>query len=544
MEKWLIYPTKVLKGEILACEYIKLACKRFLSFIDRKDMDFRPDKAEKAIRFISKFKHFTGSHNGEYFILSDYQEFIIYSIYSFYWKGTNRRVCKNVWLETARKSGKSFFTAAIGLFELIGFGEAAAEIDIAANSRQQASILYGMASTMIQQLDPKGKIFKVLRNQIKFPATHSICQSLAAEAGVLDGYNCSCAILDEVHEAKDDKMYSVLQSSMAMRLNPLIICCTTAGFNLNGFGYRMHENAVNVLQGIIEDDTQQAFIFTIDKDDSWEDESIWIKSNPNLGQTVSYDFLRDQVRQAKNNNSLRTGILTKSFNLWLSSEDCWIADEKIREIMKPLKLEDFKGHSAFIGLDLSAVSDLTALSVMIPLDGKFYFWNYIFLPEDTIEYSPNRENYKYWRDNGFLIETDGNVQDLDAILKKIIEISKIVNIENIGYDSWGITQLAIKAQETEIGYALKPVSQSIGNFSRGHKMLETIVLNKQAVIDNNPIVRWNFNNIVVKEDLNGNCKGVKQDKASNQKIDSYISMTECLLLYLDSPFNNNDLFIL
>lgn len=535
MDRWLIYPTKVLNGEIVACKRQKQACERFLRYINDPRFSFMPERAEKVIRFASKFKHYEGATANKPFIMSLYQEFMTYCIYSFYWETTGRRVCRNVWLETARKSGKTFYCACIALYEYIAFGEAAPMVQMAANSREQAKLILKMAQTLIEQVDPKHKIFKVLRNSIKCKAINGELKVLSADAGLQDGYNCSAAVLDEVHEAKDDKLYSVIQSSMAMRPNPLLMCCTTAGFNLNGFGYTMHQNAIDVLDGIVEDDSLWPFIFTIDEGDNWEDEEVWAKSNPNLGQTVSYEFLRDQVNKALSNPILRAGILTKTWNLWLSSKDTWLPQEVVVNAMdRNLRLEDFRNLNAYVGLDLSAVNDLCALSLMVPIDGKFYFWSWAFVPEETIKVSPNSEKYKYWRDTGQLIVTEGNVQDLNAILKKIMELNDIVYIQKIGYDSWGSTQLAVNATDHGLGDLLKPVSQSLGNFSRGHKMLQTIILNGTCVMEYSDVTRFCFNNIHIREDLNGNQKGAKGIDI-NAKIDIYIAMTECLLLYLDDP---------
>lgn len=534
-ERWLIYPNKVESGEIKSCKWQKLAVQRFRRFLARDDMYFDPSIPERVIRFFSKFKHYEGATAGQRFILSEYQEFIIYCIYGFRWKDSGLRVCRQCWLETSRKSGKSFFSACICLFEFIAAGEPAAQIVIAANSREQAKLIFKMCSTLCRQVDPKGKIFHVLRNSIELKALNSELKVISADAGLQDGMNVSMSLIDEVHEAKDDKLYSVIQSSMAMRKQPLIMMCTTAGFNLNGFGHQMHDNACQILDGIVEDVTTQAFIFTIDPEDNWEDPECWQKSNPNLGQTVSVEFLQDQVNKAKTNPVLRSGILTKSFNLWLSVSDCFIPDEYICNAMdEGLRLEDFKDYNAYASADLSAVNDITSLSVMVPLDGKFYFWTWYFLPEDTIETSVNREKYKYWRQTGQLIVTQGNVQDLNALFAKLKEVNDIVVLQKFGYDQWGSTSLSIQMSDEGFGDLLQPVSQSIGNFSRGHKMLQTILMNGTCKMEKNDITRWMFSNVHIREDHNSNQKGEK-GKDRSAKIDGYISMTQCLLLYLDDP---------
>lgn len=135
--KYIEYPTKILNGEILASKYIQLASQRFINWFDRKDIEFREDKVDKVINFISKLKHYTGKHNNKPFILQDWQKFIVSNIFGWYYKGTNKRVTKKVYIEVARKNGKSALISAIALYCLIADGENGAEVDVAANSRQQ-----------------------------------------------------------------------------------------------------------------------------------------------------------------------------------------------------------------------------------------------------------------------------------------------------------------------------------------------------------------------------------------------------------------------
>jgi len=130
--KYTEYATKVVNGDIVACTYIKLACKRYLEWLERDDITFIPEKVDKVVNFMGKLKHFTGKNNGKPFILTDFQFWIICNIYGFY-KGENR-VIKNVYLELARKNGKSFFAAAMALYNLVADGENNAEVELVTNS--------------------------------------------------------------------------------------------------------------------------------------------------------------------------------------------------------------------------------------------------------------------------------------------------------------------------------------------------------------------------------------------------------------------------
>ena len=185
--KYKDYAEAVISGEVVACKYIVLACKRFLSWFDK--YDFRVDKVDRVVNFISKLKHSTGEHNGKNFILQPYQVFIIANIFGFYHKETDERVVKYVYCELARKSGKTALAAAICLYMLVADGENGSEVELVANSAKQAKICFQMCSNYLQSIDKKGKYFKRYRDSIKFDYTKSLLQVLSSDAVRNDRYN-------------------------------------------------------------------------------------------------------------------------------------------------------------------------------------------------------------------------------------------------------------------------------------------------------------------------------------------------------------------
>lgn len=536
-EKYLQYAKSVLSGEINACKYIKLACQRYLDFFDK--YEFRPDKVERVITFISKLKHYTGSHNGKPFILLPYQKWIIYNIFGFYYKGTNRRVCNYVYCELARKNGKTALMAAICLYMLIADGENGSEVELVANSAKQAKIAFTMCSSFLGSIDKKGKYFKRYRDSIKFDYTKSLLQVLSSDASGNDGYNSYCFILDECHEQPDSRLWDVMCSSQGMRNNPLALIITTAGFNKFGFCYSYRDVCINILNGVSEDDSQFSAIYTIDEDDDWSDPNVWVKANPSLGVTVQPNYLEQQVKKAKNNTSLEVGIRTKNFNQWVSSSDVWITNDLLLQQTKEIRLENFKDSICYVGVDLASVSDLTALSFMIPYDGKFYFKTHYYLPSSCLQDNANSELYKEWKRRGLLTITDGNVTDYDYVLRDLLKANKVVYINKVGYDSYNATQWAIDA--TEKSLPLEPFSQALWSFNRPTKEFERLIKQGKVIIDNNEITRWCFSNVSLKYDHNDNVKPVKA--VDMQKIDGVIAMIEALGMYLTVNHYDNDISI-
>lgn len=529
--KYTDYANKVLSGEIVASVYIKLACQRFLNWFNNPQLEFRTDKVDKVVNFISKLKHYQGKSNGKPFLLTDWQFFIIENIFGWYYSGTNKRVTKNVYIEVGRKSGKSTLLAAIALYALLKDGENGAEIDCIANTRLQARQLFEYASELSKSLDRKEKYIKRYRNQINFPLAQSKLQVLSSDASKLDGFNSSLFVEDELHAAVNSQLYDVLKSSQGMRENPLAICITSAGFNKFSFCYQMRTTCIEILYGTKEDLSQFSAIYSIDEGDDWTDPNVWKKSNPNLGITVTKDYLEEQVTQAKNNPSLEVGVRTKNFGEWISTQDIWIDNDTLLKCSKKVNLDDFTADDfGFVGVDLAAVSDLTAVSIMIPRDDKFYFKTYYYLPQSALEGNSNSEMYKLWQRKKLIKITPGNVTDYDYILKDLLNANEKIFINKVAYDAYNATQWAINA--TEQSLPLEPFSQSLGNFNRPTKELERLIKSGKVVIDDNEITRFCFSNVILKSDY---CDNVKPTKATNQnKIDGVISMIQALGVYLSN----------
>ena len=295
------YCSRVLNGEIIAGETIKLACKRFQNDLQRDDLEFKEDKVDRAILFISTLKHYTGRHSGKPFTLEGWQQFIIANIVGFYWKGTTTRRYTSSYIEVSRKQGKTALAAALCLYYLIADGEDGAEVLLAANSKEQAKIAFDMCSKFSKGLDSKGKYLTAYRADILFNLTNSKLKVLAADDSKLDGFNASFGLLDEYHAAKNSKVRDVIKSSMGMRMNPHLCTITTAGFDKTLPCYQLRTVAIEVLNGLKVDDEMFIAIYSLDADDDWRNEKNWIKCAPNLDITVTSKYIRGQVQQAINN---------------------------------------------------------------------------------------------------------------------------------------------------------------------------------------------------------------------------------------------------
>lgn len=525
------YAQDVLSGKVVACEYVKLACDRFFRFMENDDYEFRPEKVDRVIEFFRSAKHFTGRHAGVPFNPENWQIFALSCIFGFYRKDDGTRLTKYVYMCMARKQGKTAFMALCALYLLIADGEMNAEVDLAANSKEQAKICFDMCTRFGLSIDPRGQYLKSFRDRIKFDYTFSSLRVFAADDSKLDGFNASGWVLDEWHASPDTRMRDVLQSSQGMRLNPIGFIITTAGFNKLSPCYEYQTMCVEVLKGLKKDDSLFPLIYTLDETDDWKDEKVWPKSNPNLGVTVRLAYLREQVQKAINNPSEEVGVKTKNLNVWCDSSDVWIPDHYILEASEDLDFSRFEGLECWIGVDLSATSDLTAVSFMFIVDGILYFITKYYLPQAALVEKRFAIQYSEWKRAGALTITHGNVVDYDYITNDIMEVSRKVKIISIAYDSWNAVGWA--AQMEERGMPLTPFSQALGNFNRPTKEAERLLLSGKMKIDNNIITRHCFRNVVLARDRNGNIKPSKQ--FAEKRVDGTISILQALGAYYMTP---------
>ena len=520
-EKITTYPWDVLEGKILTCENIKLACKRFICFLDMEDRYFDVGDVERTIRFFERFRHFTGQYNNKPFILQEWQKFMICGIYGFKLKKDGTRVTRTFILSVSRKGGKSSIISIMAIKALLE--ENNAQVIVAANSASQASILFKMASSYLKSLGGKvDKLFRRFRDRIMFDKTDSSMRVVSADASRLDGLNCNFAVVDEISQAPNSDVYDVLESSMGSRQQPLMCCCTTRSNNQSGFYKELEQSGIDVMRGLKQDDSVFCLVYTLDDGDDCEDEKVWKKCSPNLGISVSEDFYRQQITKMKNNPSQTTAIMTKVFNVWTSTSDVWIPQSYTFKVMDKVKMDDFKDKLLYLSFDLASTSDLTCLSAMYEDNGTYYFKNWYYLPQEALKTSTNKDNYKKWQKQGFLTVTQGNVTDYDYVMNDIQKLQdNSEGIVRISYDSWNATDFTIRL--TESGFNMKPYSQSIGSMNRPTKAIERLIMEgKNIVIDKNPITLFCFENSVPKPDYNDNIKIIKE--SYENKIDGVIAI--------------------
>lgn len=545
-----LYAEQVRSGEILVCEYVRLAVERYYADLDRAlDMGRYFDKraAMRTIRFIEKLKHTKGEWAGQRFRLEPWQQFVLWNIFG--WKNADgTRRFRYAYIEIARKNGKTALSAGIGLYMLFADGESRPEVYSAATVKDQAKICFSDAVEIVKATDLKNYLTPY-RNSIVYELKGGTMKPLSSDYGTHDGLNPSCGIIDEFHAHKDSGMFDVIKSAFGARRQPLMFIITTAGFDKSGVCYAYRENVIKVLRGVNEDDSLFGIIYTLDDKSEWDDPKMWIKANPNLGVSLSADYLADQVKDAKNRPEAVRNVMTKNVDLWVDAERTWILDDVWQKCIGTTDPADLKGCACWGGLDLSNVSDITAYVLLFHENDRFQLLPHFWIPEEKMLEKVRKENINYdkWVAKGYVTVTPGNVIDYDFVKADILRIVADYDLRTSAYDRWNSSQTIIDLQNE--GMECNPFGQGYGSMSAPTKEFEKLVLTGKIEHFGNPVLRWMLASTLVKTDPAGNIKPDKEK--STQKIDGIVAAIMALGEWMtaqaddeSNPYENRGLLTL
>lgn len=495
---------------------------------------FDREAADRAVSFFPRFlRHSKGRWGGDPFTLEPWQIEIVRKIFG--WKRQDgTRKYRTVYIEVPRKNGKSTFCAGLGAFLLYADGESGADIYSAAADRDQARIIFDEAQRMVEGSPSLRARSEIFRSAITYPRKAASWKALSADAFRQHGLNPHGILFDELHTQRTRDLYDTLSTALGARTQPLTVLITTAGYDRNSICWELHEYARKILKGIIEDDTFLPVIYAAETEDDWTDPKVWAKANPNLGVSISEEFLASECARAQRMPAYENTFRRLYLNQWTSQETRYIpmeAWDKIEDPVDPITLE---GLPCYAGLDLSSTTDLTALVLVFRVGDAFKVLPYFWIPEDDLKVRGDRDHVPYitWAKQGLLNTTPGNVIDYGAVYAKIEELSQRFQIREIAFDRWQAA--AIAQQIEEAGILPVPFGQGFNSMSFPTKELLRLVISGNLHHGGNPILRWMADNVVAKTDPAGN---MKPDKGkSRQRIDGIVAT----IMGLDRSVRNED----
>ena len=392
---------------------------------------------------------------------------------------------------------------------------------------------------MVLQNPELNKRAKVFRNAITIESTGSFYKAISSESNTAHGMNISTLIFDELHTQKSNDLWEVCTTATGARRQPLIMAITTAGYDKKSLCFQMSEYATKVRDGIIEDDTFLPVLYRAEVEDDWKSEEVWRKANPGYGKIIKEDYFKQQFKKADITPSFQNTFKRLHLNIWTGSESLWIDDRSFMACnISPIEPDKLKKRDCFAGLDLASTRDISALVLIFPdEDENFDILPYFFLPEAKVkaEGLGDGVDYQTWVDEGYIIQTPGNVQDYNYIESKFKELAENYNIISCSFDRWNASQIVVNLIND--GAKMNPIGMGFVSLSAPTKLLEKLILNKQINHGGNPVLRWMFNNVHITEDPAGN---IKPNKAkSTEKIDGVVALICALAEYLNNVEDGN-----
>jgi phage terminase large subunit-like protein len=484
----------------------------------------KPGAGERVVRFINNLTHTKGEWAGQAFALRPWQEAIIRTLFGTLQPDGARRY-RTCYVEIPRKNGKTELAAAIALYMLIGDHERGAEVYSAAVDRDQASLVFGVAAEMVRHDRELLAVCEVVdsRRTIVHRPSGSVYRAIPAEAAGRHGYNASGVIYDELHAAPNRDLYDVLATSTGARRQPLIFVITTAGWDRNSICWELHDYAVKVRDGIIEDPSFLPVLYAAPADADWLDEAVWRAANPALGDFRSLEEMQIAARRAREVPGQQNPFRRLYLCQWTEQADRWLDMTVWDENGAPVDADDLRGVPCFGGLDLSTTQDITALELYFPdAEGGGDVLSYFWVPEQNMRERAQRDRVPYdvWSREGLIRVTEGNVVDYDVIRHDINELGARYHIREIAIDRWNSTQL--QTQLDGDGFTVVPFGQGFASMTAPTKELERLVLERKLRHGGNPVLRWMASNVAVRQDPAGN---LKIDKAkSTERVDGMVAL--------------------
>lgn len=476
---------------------------------------FDAKKAGKAIRFIENFcRHHEGALAPQLIKLELWQKAFVSVVFGVL-DENGRRQFREVILIVARKNGKTLFAAAVAVYCMIMDGEYGARIYFAAPKLEQASICYDAFYQMLTKEPELAEMIKKRRSDIYVAESNSSAKELAFNSKKSDGLNISLCVADEIASwpgVQGLRMYEVIASSFGARTQPLLLSISTAGYINEGIYDELIKRATRLLLGNSKEQRLAPFLYMIDDVDKWNDINELRKSNPNLGVSVSVDYMLEEIAKAEGSRSKKAEFLTKYCNIKQSSSQAWLAAQVVERASGPaLQLEDFRNCYCVGGIDLSQTTDLTACVAVIERGGELYVFAQFFLPAEKLEEAAERDGlpYSIYVQRGLLTPSGENFVDYHdcyAWFCRLIEQYQIYPLQ-VGYDRYSAQYLVQDMQQ--YGFHMDDVYQGF-NLTPVIRETEGLLKDGKIHIGDNDLLKVHLLDMAVKTDSeSGRCKPVK-----------------------------------
>lgn len=466
-----------------------------------------------------------------------------------------RRIRRALW-SFARKNGKSALAAALLLAALVGpLAQYNGEVYSAATTKDQAALIYKMASQMIRLSDELSDLCQCHDSvkRIVVPTLSAFYQSLAAEAGAVHGQNSHFIIYDELAQAKNRDLYDAIVTSFGAQENALLLVISTQASDPQHVMTELCDDAIAAEQGMLDDPSFYGRVFRVPDDADIYDEANWYLANPALGDFKVLAHVRSLAQKARRSPSQEAAFRQLELNQRVDGSHAFVNSVDWKACAGEVSAEALASATWYGGLDLSGRRDLTSLVLTAEVEDLVAVRAWFWTPADRLDERAKLDGAQYpvWRDKGLLRVIPGPIVDYERVASDIDEICKTMAVAEIGYDRWNIQHLAkhlggaILARELEKGrdgklivppgkVVLREWGQGYKDMSPALETLEEIILNHSTRHGGNPLLTYCMANVKVSMDPAGNRKFDKRQQ--NRRIDGAVGLAisaACLKRPLD-----------
>lgn len=550
MSTWLLqYREAIRSGEIIAGIELVTELDNLIADMDDPRYIYDTSDAELRIDFMEHCIRLTKSpFYGKPMKLMLWQKAFIEAVYSFkladrtyinaYGQEKHVDRFQKIVLLIGRKNAKSETCSGLELTESI-VGNEGADLVCSSNDDVQASILYDAIDTMRLMIDPQQEDTRKNQRFIKILATNSKIFKLSDRTRNKEGRNIDFAVIDEVHEMKDNVILKSIEQSQSLKDNPKLIIITTEGFVNDGALDEILRDCRRIING--EDEGVAAektlpWLYTQDSEQEiWSDEKTWQKSNPSLGIIKKWDYLRTQIDLGRKNKSDRMFVLSKDFNFKQNNARAWLNVEDYK-YSAVYDLEDFRKSLCLGAVDLSETTDMTSAKVLLMRkdDKTKYVYSHYWIPESKLENSDDKEagaKYKEWAKQGLLTICDGNDIDLTQVADWFFTLYKDYGLRlyKCGYDV-KFSKEFLKRMD-EYGFDTEIVIQNKVTLSNAMKLCEADLIARLVNYNENAIDAWCLGNAAMEMDNLGNVQAVKIAGQPSKRIDGAVTLIIAYEMY-------------
>ena len=482
------YYQRISDGSITVGKWIKLIYKYIIKGLQDKLFFYDPKKAQAAILFIENFcRHHEGELAPNLIKLELWQKAFLSILFGIVDK-TGARQFREVFLVIGRKNGKTLLAAAIAAYCTFLDGEYGGRIYFAAPKLEQAALCFEAYHQIILQDAELNRMAQKRRTDIYIADNNTTAKPLAFSAKKSDGLNISLAVADECSSWAGDnglKFYEVIKSSFGARRQPILLAMSTSGYINDGIYDELMKRATRFLLGDSKERRLLPLLYMIDDLDKWADINELQKANPNLGVSVSVDYMLDEIAIAEGSISKRGEFITKYCCIKQNSSQAWLPAEVVESASgKHITLDELSGCYCVGGIDLSQCIDLTCGLIVVEKNGELYVVAKFWLPAEKIDEATARDGIPYdaYIKRGILEPSGDNFIDYHDCanwFKDLVEKYSILPLK-IGYDRYS-AQYLVQELGQKGGYGfhmddvyqgenLYPVIQEVQGLLEDHKI--------------------------------------------------------------------------